>query len=168
MSSISYISIWIFPLMLSARSRFNGTTLICSNFTNLLYDKSRYVKFDKFWKAPFVTFAKRLRDRSVDIKKDEKSCHIHARTKIQWNKKQNNRSETAIECVINALSSVSKFIFGVSRRIFIGYLNILVPFGPRTNCRLPQTICFRLVLFLSVVVRPWIRPSLNILAKMIF
>lgn len=33
---ISYKSICMFPLMLRARSLFNGVTVICSNFTNLL------------------------------------------------------------------------------------------------------------------------------------
>lgn len=63
-SRISYKSIWMFPLMLSVCNFFTGSTLADSNFTNLLYERSRYVKFDRFTNAPFVTLASRFRDKS--------------------------------------------------------------------------------------------------------
>lgn len=60
------------PLMLSEYNFFNGSTLADSNFTNLLYDKSRYVKFDRFTNAPFVTLASRFRDKSEYLNQTEK------------------------------------------------------------------------------------------------
>jgi len=55
------------PLMFNERKFINGFTVTNSNWDNLLYDKSRYVKFAKNSKAFAAIFAKRLRDTSTMI-----------------------------------------------------------------------------------------------------